>query len=453
MTIFRTIFCGVFCALVSLHAWADGAFGSGSSFGQSKSSGGFSGASLGASESIKNMQQIATDAQVTAMAATSGLDENTARAVVNTQNLSIDTSGSQLLGDSVSTKVTGDSMSGGSSDGMQAEQTQTSGNSESPKPQNNQQSIDEAQKAYSNAKANEQSLANRLLGGATMAATGIGGMQLAQGLAEQNADKKAEQDMAAYLATFQCKIGDNGGRSYSGGEMGIEVGGTNQLTGLYQQYVDLAADLRERKNALGMAPGIESQVVMDKANMGLYDAEGGKGIENGTYASLYRASRGNETDVNKLAEQSNTSQTRVKAGAIAAGAGIVGGIVGNGVINSGDGDTNDKDNSKSTGNSDKKNVSQSDKNSSVSNNSKETGDKKKQLKEKAYTVVETTETLYNKAAPYVKPVAKVAAAAALTAATEGGAAAVAPVAGSLAVDVGDAATKVGFEVTKKALSK
>jgi len=197
----------------------------------------------------------------------------------------------------------------------------------------NVKEIAEAESAYSNAKANEQSLANRMLGGATMAATGIGGMQLAQGLAEQNADKKAEQDMTAYLATFQCKVGDNGGRSYSGGEMGIEVAGTNQLTGLYQQYVDLAASLKERKTALGMAPGIESQVIMDKANMGLYDAEGGKGIENGTYASLYRASRGNETDANKLADQQNTSATRVKAGAIAAGVGAIGGAIGNSAIN------------------------------------------------------------------------------------------------------------------------
>lgn len=192
--------------------------------------------------------------------------------------------------------------------------------------------IAELQKAYDDAKATETSTANRMLGGLTMAATGIGGMQLAQGLAEQNADKKAEQDMAAYLTTFQCKIGDKGGKSYSGGEMGIEVGGTNQLVNLYQQYVDLAASLKERKTALGMAPGIESQVVMDKANMGLYD-DTGRGIENGTYASLYRASRGNETDANKLADQQNTSATRVKGGAIAAGVGAIGGAIGNSAIN------------------------------------------------------------------------------------------------------------------------
>ena len=201
----------------------------------------------------------------------------------------------------------------------------------------NSKDIADAESAYSNAKANEQSLANRLLGGASMAATGIGGMQLAQGLAEQSADAAAEADMQAYLATFTCKIGDAGGKSYKGGEMGIEVSGGNQLTSLYQQYVDLAADLKERKNALGMAPGIESTVVMDKANMGLYD-DTGRGIENGTYASLYRASRGNEADQQKLAEQKDTSSTRVKAGAIAAGVGAIGGAIGNAIINSGDDD-------------------------------------------------------------------------------------------------------------------
>ena len=198
--------------------------------------------------------------------------------------------------------------------------------------------LQELQQAYDDAYEKEHSFANRMLGGLTMAATGIGGMELARGLAEQSADKAAEADMQAYLATFQCRIGDAGGKSYKGGEMGIEVSGGNQLTSLYQQYVDLAADLKERKTALGMAPGIESTVVMDKANMGLYDATGGSGVENGTYASLYRASRGNATDAQKLSEQKDASGTRVKAGAIAAGVGAVGGIVGNVLINGGDDD-------------------------------------------------------------------------------------------------------------------
>ena len=198
---------------------------------------------------------------------------------------------------------------------------------ESQKSNVEQKAIDE--KAYDEAKANETSLKNRMVSGVTMAATGVGGMQLAQGFAEQNADKNAESDMAEYLGTFECKIG-NGGKSYTGGTPGIEVPGANQLTKIYQEYDNLATDLKKRKTALGMKPGIESQVVLDKSNMGLYD-DVGHGIENGTYASLYRASKGNENDITKLSGDSDTSQTRVKGGGIATGAGALFGAVGGNV--------------------------------------------------------------------------------------------------------------------------
>ena len=177
--------------------------------------------------------------------------------------------------------------------------------------------------AYKKAKENETSLKNRLVSGLSMAATGIGGMQLAQGLAEQSADEAAERDMRAYMATFQCKIGD---KIYKNNEKSIEVPGANQLTKIYQEYVDLAEKIKERKTALGMKPGIESQVVLKKESTGLYD-NAGKGIENGTYASLYRAAMGNETDKTKINEAKDTSAQRVKGGAIAAGAGAIGGAV------------------------------------------------------------------------------------------------------------------------------
>ncbi|MBR4507834.1 MAG: hypothetical protein IKP24_04885, partial [Alphaproteobacteria bacterium] len=98
--------------------------------------------------------------------------------------------------------------------------------------------IADAEQAYADAKDKEQSTANKMLGGLSMAATGIGGMQMAQGLSEQSADADAARDMDAYLATMQCRVGDN---VYKLGDASIDVGGTNQLTELYQQYVDLAA--------------------------------------------------------------------------------------------------------------------------------------------------------------------------------------------------------------------
>lgn len=190
-----------------------------------------------------------------------------------------------------------------------------------------------AEDKYTAAKENEQSLANRLLTGATVAATSVGAMELARGLAEQKADKAAETEMNAYLSTFQCKIGTNG-PSYRGGAEVIETPGANQLIQLYQEYTNLADSLKSRKDALGLQPGLEAEAVLDKAGAGLYD-DVGHGIENGAYASLYRASKGNETDMQRLADEKSASNKRVVGGAIATGVGIVGGMIANSIINKG----------------------------------------------------------------------------------------------------------------------
>ena len=191
--------------------------------------------------------------------------------------------------------------------------------------------IKKLEEDYKNAKERETSVANRILSGATIAATGLGGMELAQGIAEQSVDKDAAADMAAYMATFQCKIGDNGNK-INGGDMGVTTPGANQLINLYQSYVDLAASVKARKADLGLRPGIEADVVLDKSATGLYDDKG-NGVQNGTYASLYRAARGNQSDIDKLAEQSDASTNRVQIGGTAAGVGAVGGAVGNVLIN------------------------------------------------------------------------------------------------------------------------
>ena len=171
--------------------------------------------------------------------------------------------------------------------------------------------------------------AYKTLGAVTMAATGIGGMELAQGLAEQKADKDAELDMDAYLATFKCEYGNNRAK---GSETSVELPGANTLFDLYQEYMTLAADLKERKEALGLKPGIESEVILDKANTGLYD-DTSTGITNGTYASLYRAKMGSDVDRAKLQEISDTSKKRVTGGAVTAGAGAMVGIGGNILLN------------------------------------------------------------------------------------------------------------------------
>ena len=188
--------------------------------------------------------------------------------------------------------------------------------------------------AYDEAKAKEQSTANKMLGGLTTAATGLGAMELMQGLSEQKADDEAAEDMAAYLATFRCTYA--GGKSVKGGNEPIELPGGNDKTlmDLRNEYIQLAASLKERKESLGMKPGIESEEILDKAEMGLYDDEN-VGITQSVYASLYRAQTGNAEDQAKIDADKSKSDKRVKGGAIAAGIGVVGGIAGNALINGG----------------------------------------------------------------------------------------------------------------------
>ncbi len=193
--------------------------------------------------------------------------------------------------------------------------------------------LEEKEKAYKEAKETEQSLANRTLTAATTAATGIGGMELAMGLAQQAADAYADESMAAYLATMRCTYGRT--HQVKAGPEEIELpGGNNQnMMNLRAEYFALAADLKERKAALGMQPGIESEEILDKAATGLYDDEN-IGITSGAYASLYRAQMlGSEEDQKKIDEERKASKNRVIGGAVAAGVGVVGGIVGNSLIN------------------------------------------------------------------------------------------------------------------------
>lgn len=194
------------------------------------------------------------------------------------------------------------------------------------------QNLKKLEDAYQQAKERETSLANRTLTAMTMAATGIGGMQLAQGLAEQKADKDAEMAMDAYMATFRCEYG--GGKSFKGGATQIELPGGNnsEMMKLRQSYFKLAADLKERKNILGLKAGIESLVVLDKVQTGLYDDEG-VGVTSGAYGSLYRAKMGSEADQAKLDEAGQVSAGRVKGGGAALGTGAVGGVSGDLLIN------------------------------------------------------------------------------------------------------------------------
>ena len=193
--------------------------------------------------------------------------------------------------------------------------------------------LPDLEKDYDNKHNNEQSLANRLLTGGAVAATGLGMMQAFQGKAEQRADAAAAEDMAAYIETFRCTYGN--GKSVKGGPEEVELPGGNDATmmSLRHEYFALAQSLKDRKESLGMKPGIESEIILDKVNMGLYDDENA-GISGGTYSSLYRANVLNsEEDQTKIDADKEKSEKRFKYGATVAGVGIVGGIIGNSLIN------------------------------------------------------------------------------------------------------------------------
>jgi len=188
--------------------------------------------------------------------------------------------------------------------------------------------INELRTDAANAKAHEQSAVNKLIGAAGIGTAGIGGMQLASAMAEQNADADAEADMAAYLATFKCDFGQ--GQNIKGGEANIELPGGNDLFNLRQQYVALAATVRDAKHALGMEPGKEEQEIND--NTHLYNNTA-IGKSDGAYTSLSRAlSDETSADAAAWAEQKSDTVQKLKTGATVAGVGTVVGIAGNIVV-------------------------------------------------------------------------------------------------------------------------
>ena len=195
-----------------------------------------------------------------------------------------------------------------------------------------QEKVDDAQAELDAAKEKEQSTANRMLGGLTTLATGIGGMQLAQGIAEKKADSAADKDMNAYIATMKCTYGDGKSVPFSVEPVELPGGNNADLMKYRTEYIALAKDLKERKTALDLKPGIEAEEIIDKATAGLYDDEN-KGITGGTYASRYRAATGSEQDQKGLAADKKEAKTRMIAGGVVAGVGVVGGIIGNSIIN------------------------------------------------------------------------------------------------------------------------
>ncbi len=194
-----------------------------------------------------------------------------------------------------------------------------------------QEKIDELQKNADAMHEKEHSTANKLIGAAGIGMTGIGGMQLLSGKAEQSADQAAEQEMQAYLNTFRCDYG--GGKTFRGGEREIELPGAGVLTEKYNEYITLASDLKARKESLGMMPGIESEEIIDSVTSGLYD-DVGVGITDGVYTSISRALL-DETgeDAAEWAKQKEDTASKVKTGIALAATGAAGSLIANMIVN------------------------------------------------------------------------------------------------------------------------
>lgn len=180
-------------------------------------------------------------------------------------------------------------------------------------------------------RTHERTTSNKLLGAGGMGAAGIGGAMVASATSENNADTDAEREMRAYLATFHCNYGT--GQNIPGGETDIELPGGNELIGLYSEYVNLANDLKVRKTALGMRPGIESEPILDAATSGLYD-DISVGKTSGAYTSLARALMDpNGADAAAWAAQRAETAEKQKSGSTILVAGLAGSLAGNLAMN------------------------------------------------------------------------------------------------------------------------
>jgi hypothetical protein len=198
---------------------------------------------------------------------------------------------------------------------------------------------------YKSARDNEQSDANKVLSAVGGAAGGLGGMEWAQGDAEQRADADAEREMSAYIATMKCEYG--GGQQVDLGKEETLPGG-NEMFSYKTEFKQLAEKLKATKAALNLRPGIESEVIYERAETGLYDyqtAETGGGAN----PSLSRALMNPDgADAAAWNTQKQESADKVKKGKIATITGIAAGAVGNAIINKNNTNTQKGDNCSDT---------------------------------------------------------------------------------------------------------
>ncbi len=162
--------------------------------------------------------------------------------------------------------------------------------------------------------------------GVSVGAAGIGGSMLMSGMAEQNQDELAKIAASANLSSITCSIGNRANIPLDSNS--VFADGGNELMELYAEYTTISTRTKNSKTALNMAPGIESEVVMDKSTMGLYDDEGGTAL-NSTFASMSDAVRNpNDDNATQINQQSEDARKKVTTGAIVGAGGLAFGVGG-----------------------------------------------------------------------------------------------------------------------------
>ncbi|MBO4582947.1 MAG: hypothetical protein J5714_02750 [Alphaproteobacteria bacterium] len=189
----------------------------------------------------------------------------------------------------------------------------------------------DAENAYRNEYDNAQSWANKGVTGLSTLMTGEGAKMAAQAWAEQIADRDAETEMADYLAGMRCGYGN--GTTLNIGNEDITLPGGNELANYYAEYKTLADKLKTTKAALNLRSGIETEVLYDRAETGLYQYKIAE-IQSGSTPSLSRALMdGESADATAWNAQKTATQNKLITGGVLAATGVVAGYAANQYVN------------------------------------------------------------------------------------------------------------------------
>ena len=188
----------------------------------------------------------------------------------------------------------------------------------------------DTENAYKHERDNAQSLANKGITAGSTLLTGEGAMKAAQALAEQKADRDAEIEMAEWISKMGCEYG-NGQQVNLGKEETLPGG--NELTQYYTEYKQLADKLKATKAALNLRPGIEAEVLYDRAETGLYQYANPE-RQSGGFTSLSRALMNPDgTDAEQWNAQKAEVAKDLTTGTLLTAGGLATGAIGNYFVN------------------------------------------------------------------------------------------------------------------------